>query len=106
MVGYDTLDACLPFHLMIVLWMLLLAITHKINIGSFIPSLETTDGGALHLRVLALALLRDQVPQPRHHANRVTIDGLEEARTYLSKRQVLLNSQPGGYYRSYACNQG
>lgn len=46
--GYDTFDACLPLDLMIVLWRMLVATTHKVNKANFIPSQR------LHMDVLCI----------------------------------------------------
>lgn len=74
--------------------------------GNFCTVLHDTLERPLNTRVFEFTRLNLQGQQPRHPMDRDTVDGIEIFLIHLFGRHILLNSQPGGYYRSYVPNQG
>lgn len=73
--------------------------------SNFYSILESTVGRTLKTRVFEFTLLQAPDKQFRRSADRDLVDSTEQVLIHLFGRHVLLNSQPGGYYRSYVPNK-
>lgn len=69
--------------------------------NNFCAILQTTLGRPMDTRVFEFTRLNLQGQQPRLPMDRDIVDGIEIFLIHLFGRDVLLNSQAGGYYRSY-----